>query len=87
VSERQTRGDWIAAIITAALVFAVMLWMLHLATDHPAHPPVEIINEDGLAPCPTEDSTDCYWDADTMGNGHGRDVIDLGSDGVVEVSP
>lgn len=28
-----------------------------------------------LPPCPTEDSTHCYWDADTMGNGQGRDVV------------
>jgi hypothetical protein len=28
-----------------------------------------------LEPCPTEDSTDCYWDADTMGNGRGNDLV------------
>lgn len=26
-------------------------------------------------PCPTEDSTGCYWDADTMGNGHGNSFV------------
>lgn len=45
-----------------------------------------VVNED-LPPCATEDSTGCYWDADTRGNRHGDDVIDLGPDGVVEVSP
>lgn len=25
-----------------------------------------------LPPCPTEDSVSCYWDGDSMGNGHGR---------------
>lgn len=25
-----------------------------------------------LPDCPTEDSDDCYWDAQTMGNGQGR---------------
>lgn len=28
-----------------------------------------------LPPCLTEDSTGCYWDADTQGNGDGRDVV------------
>lgn len=28
-----------------------------------------------LPPCATEDSTGCYWDADTMGNGLGEDVV------------
>lgn len=32
----------------------------------------------GLPPCPTEDSANCYWDAQTMGNGHGSSFIDLG---------
>lgn len=28
-----------------------------------------------LPPCPTEDSVHCYWDASTMGNGSGVDVV------------
>lgn len=28
-----------------------------------------------LPPCATEDSSQCYWDADTMGNGLGSDVV------------
>ena len=28
-----------------------------------------------LPACQFEDSQHCYWDADTMGNGQGRDVI------------
>lgn len=28
-----------------------------------------------LPPCATEDSTHCYWDASTMGNGLGSDVV------------
>ena len=28
-----------------------------------------------LPPCATEDSSQCYWDADTMGNGQGEDVV------------
>lgn len=31
-----------------------------------------------LPPCPTEDSTNCAWDAATMGNGAGRSFVALG---------
>ena len=30
-----------------------------------------------LPPCATEDETGCYWDAQTMGNGRGHDVVTL----------
>lgn len=30
---------------------------------------------ESLPPCEYEDSTSCYWDADTMGNGRGNDVV------------
>lgn len=30
-----------------------------------------------LPPCQFEDSTNCYWDATTMGNGTGTSFIDL----------
>lgn len=30
-----------------------------------------------LTPCATEDSTNCYWDATTHGNGQGRSFIDV----------
>lgn len=30
-----------------------------------------------IEPCETEDSTGCYWDADTMGNGTGVDVVNF----------
>jgi ABC-type glycerol-3-phosphate transport system permease component len=29
----------------------------------------------GLPPCAMEDSDNCYWDADEMGNGQGRSFI------------
>lgn len=29
-------------------------------------------------PCPTEDSTDCVWNADVQGNGEGRSFVDIG---------
>lgn len=28
-----------------------------------------------LPPCQSEDSTGCYWDGDTMGNGIGHDYV------------
>lgn len=30
-----------------------------------------------LDPCPTEDSTNCYYDAQTAGNGQGQSFIDI----------
>lgn len=30
-----------------------------------------------LPPCPTEDSTDCYWDARAHGNGQGRSFYSI----------
>lgn len=30
-----------------------------------------------IPPCATEDSDNCYWDADTMGNGTGHDSVVL----------
>lgn len=35
----------------------------------------DIDQADGLAPCDEEDSTDCYWDASTRGNGQGQSFI------------
>ena len=32
---------------------------------------------DLLTPCPTEDSTNCVWDATAQGNGHGQSFIDI----------
>ncbi len=31
-----------------------------------------------LPACESDDSTDCYWDARTRGNGEGRSFVDLG---------
>lgn len=30
-----------------------------------------------LPPCPTEDSTNCYWDATVQGNGLGQSFVDI----------
>jgi hypothetical protein len=48
----------------------MLCWGIVIATDGP----------DGLQPCPTEDSVNCYWDADTMGNGLGNDFVTLGGE-------
>ena len=47
----------------------LVLWLLAslLPTDGSVEPTPQT-----LPPCPTEDSASCYWDGDTMGNGHGR---------------
>lgn len=34
-------------------------------------------DEEVLPPCATEDSANCYWDADTQGDGTGTDFVDL----------
>lgn len=31
-----------------------------------------------LPPCPTEDSSQCYWNAAEQGNGTGASFIDIG---------
>jgi hypothetical protein len=40
-----------------------------------------VMNAGGLPPCEYEDSRNCYWDAQEMGNGEGRSFYDI--DGVV----
>lgn len=49
---------------TIATIIAATLFALNSAL----HP---------LAPCATEDSTDCYWDASQHGNGQGESFIDV----------
>ncbi len=48
----------------------------------PAEPCADIIIDVQLPMplplCPTEDSTDCFWDASEQGNGVGHDVINEG---------
>lgn len=36
---------------------------------------VIILDPHNWEPCPTEDSTNCYWDAGTRGNGEGQSFI------------
>lgn len=32
-----------------------------------------------LNPCPYEDSKNCYWNAETMGNGQGQSFVTIGN--------
>lgn len=76
VNERPRRRSrfvvrWAAVVtaIVALLVGACLGMAIQFGIDHAA------VNEDALPPCATEDSTGCYWDADTMGNGMGNDLV------------
>lgn len=40
-----------------------------------------------LHACTTEDSVQCYWRADTMGNGVGQSFVDLNGHLYVEIQP
>lgn len=57
---------WALNAASAVLGFAVCAGIL-TATG--------ALTADRLPPCPTEDSVQCYWDASTMGNGSGTDVV------------
>lgn len=35
--------------------------------------------------CPTEDSTGCYWDASTQGNGNGRSFVAITDDFIIYI--
>jgi hypothetical protein len=59
-------------LIVASLIFVAML-ALGLAINA-ANGDVTG-QRDELPACQQEDQTHCYWDADTMGNGRGHDVV------------
>lgn len=67
------RYDAIITVIVAFIVGIVLgmglQWQLTQAT-------LDSLS-DSLPPCQTEDSEGCYWDADTMGNGLGSDVVSI----------
>lgn len=53
-------GTLLGFVIGSAITFSIMAPALTVPS---------------LPPCVTEDSTGCYWDGETMGNGTGRDVV------------
>ena len=71
----------IIGFIVVVSIFVITSWWLRLASEYvsPFAPTQSVVNEDSpgesLPPCQTEDSDNCYWDADTMGNGQGHDSI------------
>lgn len=65
---KATHAALIGGILGVGLILGVA------ASNIPADEPT-------LPPCATEDSDNCYWDADTMGNGLGHDSI------VIELPP
>lgn len=83
-------GELIAGAVIAAAVFGVSAGLVALAdaplepctslsTSACSGPPVDHSTngseKETLAPCPTEDSVGCYWDASESGNGRGHDVV------------
>src|SRR5688572_17396268 len=65
------------ALTTLALVLAAGLLTIVLSAcmgrpDHNVTVIPPVLSTDTFLPCQHEDSVNCYWDADTMGNGTGR---------------
>lgn len=57
---------FLICVYVGAAVFALLL-VIGAMISRP--------NPDALLPCTSEDSTHCYWDAQTQGNGHGHDFV------------
>lgn len=66
-NSRKGTPSWLkfAYAVLATLVVIVTLSLVLAPCD----------SGDSLKPCRNEDSRHCYWDADTMGNGRGHDVV------------
>lgn len=72
---KNSRKEIVAAVILIGS-FAVLLGIA--ANEYPDLPPLTKVSEStpgSLPPCAEEDSDNCYWDADTMGNGQGDDIV------------
>jgi hypothetical protein len=68
----QMRVALIAAVIVAGIVIAVSL---ALAIGNAVGQwPTAIA---GMPACPTEDSTNCVWDASSHGDGNARSFVDI----------
>ena len=70
--ERAVVGTVLA--VSAAASVAGAYGMLNLMADKAESSQV---GTTVILPCATEDSTGCYWDAHTRGNGIGRDVLSI----------
>lgn len=58
-----------ATALGGSLLAVLLLVGVACAQDYPEPA------EPSLTPCATEDSDNCYWDADTMGNKRGNDSV------------
>lgn len=67
-----TRADVIAAAIMVACAAGLGTWIATLADEESV-----LGSSTNLAPCPTEDSDNCFWDADAQGNGEGRSFVTI----------
>jgi hypothetical protein len=83
VSQRALRSTLIGALVIAILALGISTVVLAFAAQNVISGQTE---GPLLPPCVTEDSDNCYWDADTRGNGQGNDIVVL-KDGVAEVMP
>lgn len=66
------RWDRIAAIVSLIACMAFGAWGASIID--------RMSGDVQLVPCAEEDSDDCYWDADTRGNGYGVSFVTI--DGV-----
>lgn len=63
-SQRKT-PSWLKAIYATLAALAVVVTVAVIFAP----------SGDALKPCKYEGATHCYWDANTMGNGHGHDYV------------
>ena len=73
----RVRWDQVGSLLVTLLCLGLfMAWFMLLIEPAP---------ERAMPACATEDSDNCFWDAETMGNGEGRSFIVV--DGVVDYLP
>lgn len=60
----------LAGLATAALIPALMVAIVGAIVAGAL-----VAQLPSMEKCPTEDSLNCYWDADTMGNGQGNSYV------------
>lgn len=73
ISNRDARNDfYLRASYVVTLTWIALLLVFYLKFR-----PADSWSTWTLRPCPTEDSINCYWLADTQGNGTGRSFINF----------
>jgi len=68
----KTAMDCMIVLVAVALIVIVGNKIQEMQFVPQQLPTISIPAE---TPCPTEDSDNCFWDADVQGNGLGTDVI------------